>query len=94
MKKSTLVRKGPRYILDLSKYMYFGITDLAKLYTDRNPDFNAVVTHTDSHATLPALLQKATDAIMVLEVVAKPHKHFRSVTITKASSRKATNILI
>lgn len=49
-----------------SKYMYFGVTDLAKLYTDRNPDFNVVVTHTDSHAALPALLQKASDAIMVL----------------------------
>jgi hypothetical protein len=30
----------------------------------------------------------------VLEVVAKPHKHFFNVTMTQASWKKATNILI
>jgi hypothetical protein len=30
----------------------------------------------------------------ILEVVAKPHKHFFNVTMTHASWKKATNILI
>jgi ABC-type uncharacterized transport system substrate-binding protein len=43
-------------------------------------------------AKLGAML--AQSVVDVLEVVAKPHKHFFNVTMTHASWKKATNILI
>jgi len=43
--------------------------------------------------------QKASHSLyretyFLVEVVAKPHKHFFNVTMTQASWKKATNILI
>jgi ABC-type branched-subunit amino acid transport system permease subunit len=41
-----------------------------------------------------ALLLTNTGVPFFLEVVAKPHRHFFNVTMTQASWKKATNILI
>jgi len=40
------------------------------------------------------LIRAVTTRDVVLEMVAKPHKHFFNVTMTQASWKKATNILI
>jgi phosphate transport system substrate-binding protein len=49
-----------------SRYMYFGVTDMARVYTDHNPQSKIVVKDSEIHSALPALLKKKIDALMVL----------------------------
>jgi phosphate transport system substrate-binding protein len=46
--------------------VYFTVTDLAKVYTERNPQSAVVADYTDHHSLLPTIAERKSDAIMVL----------------------------
>jgi phosphate transport system substrate-binding protein len=49
-----------------SKYVYFTVSDLAKVYMDHTPGNNIVVQDSDQGSGIQALLNKSCDAIMVM----------------------------
>jgi phosphate transport system substrate-binding protein len=49
-----------------SKYMSYTMTDMATRFMQEQPNFKIVVTHAEEYACLNSLLEKKTDAIMVL----------------------------
>jgi phosphate transport system substrate-binding protein len=49
-----------------SRYVYFTITDLAKVYMDRHPAASVLAGYSDYHAMVDAIVDKTRDAIMVL----------------------------
>jgi phosphate transport system substrate-binding protein len=49
-----------------SKYMYFNITDLAKYYFEGHPNFKVQVDCGENYSLIPAMVEKAVDAVMAL----------------------------